>query len=114
MIDDVLRSQLQRFVADHSQGWNHDDWLRLLFHLSESGVDTADEDAIGLALEQERLRQTLSESGVKGLGPKRIEAVADHFKTLWRLREASWEEVAEIKGVTKALAQGIVDRLKGD
>lgn len=114
MIDDVLRSELQRFVQDHAEGWSHDEWLRFLFHLSESGVDTADEDAIGLALEQERLRHALSSAEIKGLGPRRIEAVTSHFGTLWNLRDASLEEVAGVRGITGPLARGIVDRIQGD
>ncbi len=112
MKSDALHEELRKFVRDHPHGWGHDDWLRLLFHLSENGVDTADEDAIGLALEGERLRRTLADLGVKGLGPKRIEAVAEHFGTVWNLKDASWEAVAEVQGVSGTLAREMVKRIR--
>lgn len=112
MSEEDLHSELRRFVQDHPNGWSHDDWLRLLFQLSELGYDTADEDRIGLALEQQRLARALAETRLKGLGPKRIDALAEHFKTLWNLKDASPEEVAGVPGVPQALAQRIVERLR--
>jgi hypothetical protein len=112
MISDALHKELRRFVRDHPHGWGHDDWLRLLFHLSENGVDTANEDAIGLALEGERLKNTLANLGVKGLGPKRIEAVADRYGTVWNLKDASWEAVAELPGIPETLARELVRRIR--
>ena len=112
MIDETFQTELQDFVQDHPHGWSHDDWLRFLYQLSEAGVDTVDEDAIGLALERERLKQTLARLNLKGLGPRRIETVVDHFKTLWNLQDASWETVGEIRTIPRAMAQEIVDRVR--
>lgn len=107
-----LPTQLRQFVQDHASGWKHDEWLGLLFQLSESGFDTVDEAGIGLALEHERLVQTLAKMDIKGLGPKRIEALADHFGTLWNLMDAPPEAVAEAPGVPSALAHRIIEVLQ--
>lgn len=112
MSEDDLNLELVRFLQDHPDGWSHDDWLRLLFQLSEHGYDTADEDRIGLALERQRLTRALADKKLGGLGPRRIEAVAEHFKTLWNLRDASLDEVARVPGVPKALARSIVESFR--
>jgi hypothetical protein len=53
-LDDGLGAELDRFVADHPGGWNHDDWLGLLGSLRERGYETSDQDTLGLALEGRR------------------------------------------------------------
>lgn len=112
MATDRLTRELRVFVKEHLHGWSHDEWLGLLFYLSESGIDTADEAALGLALERERLTQILANLDIKGLGPKRREALATRFGTLWALMEASPEEIAEVPGVLPALARQISDVLQ--
>jgi hypothetical protein len=52
--DNGLGSELDRFVSEHPDGWNHDDWLGLLGNLRDRGFETSDPDAIGLALEGRR------------------------------------------------------------
>lgn len=52
--DDRLNAELDRFVAEHPGGWNHDEWLGLLGTLRDRGYETSDQDAIGLALEDRR------------------------------------------------------------
>jgi hypothetical protein len=111
-MDESLKKELRVFLQEHPEGWSHDDWLRLLFHLSEAGYDTVDEDGIGLALERERLARSLDELGVKGLGPRRIEAVVEHFDTLWNLKAASPETVAETPGVPKTVARELAERIQ--
>lgn len=112
MAADALLTELRAFLSDHPNGWSHDEWLGLLFHLSESGIDTSDEDHIGLALERERLHRTLENLDIKGLGPKRREAIASQFGTLWNLMSASEDDVAAVPGLTRSLAHQISDVLQ--
>lgn len=103
-----MHDHLQAFIEAHPEGWNHDAWLGLLAELEGAGVDVSDPDAIGFALETERLATELRQRAVQGLGPKRIEAVVDRFGTLWNLRQAEAEDVAEIKTIPGALAERVV------
>ncbi len=107
-----ISAELNRFLQEHPGGWTHDDWLGLLYHLSESGIDTTDEDGIGLALEHQRLVNILDHVEIKGLGPKRIEAIANHFGTLWNLMGASPEEVEGVPGVPATLSRQVADNLQ--
>jgi hypothetical protein len=112
MATENLLSEIRRFVLDHPQGWRHDEWLGLLYHLSQNGINTENEESIGLVLERERLLQTLGNLSIKGLGQKRREALATHFGTLWSLMEASPEEIAQVPGVPRSLADQIADVLQ--
>lgn len=100
-----MRETLRSFVADHPEGWGHGHWEDLLHRLSEDGIDTAQPDQIGLELERERIRLVLEDSGIRGLGPKRREAVAERFGSLWHLRHASVEELSERSEIPKGLAE---------
>ena len=99
-----MQRQIQAFVEAHPDGWGHHEWLGLLADLESAGEDVSDAEAIGARLEEERLGATLRGFGVKGLGPKRIEAVVDRFGTLWSLSQASADDIAEIKTIPSALA----------
>jgi len=107
-----LATEIQCFVDEHPGGWNHDDWLGFLHTLSEGGHDTSDSDAIGLALERERLSQHLEGMKIKGLGSKRIAALAGHFGTQWNFRSASQDEFAQIPKVPRAMAEQILEALR--
>jgi hypothetical protein len=106
-----MLSQIRAFVEAHPEGWGHEEWLGLLAELGAAGVDVSDPDAIGATLEHERLAARLSGLDVKGLGPKRIEALADRYRTLWILRHASAEDVASIKTVPTDVAERVVEAL---
>ena len=108
---DLLR-ELRSFVMEHPHGWSHDEWLGLLYHLTQKGIDTDDEKGIGLVLERERLMHTLGNLSIKGLGPKRREALAARFGSLWNLMEASPEEIAQVPGIHRSLADQISDVLQ--
>ena len=112
MATDTLAQEVRQFVHDHPHGWSHDDWLGLLSHLSRNGVSTEDEGAIGLVLERERLVRTLSNIEIKGLGPKRTAALAAEFGSLWSLMEASADRIAQVPGVSRALAVQISEVLQ--
>ncbi len=79
MTTDKLMLELRRFAEEHPQGWGHDDWLGLLDSLASQGHDVADRDGVGAALERERLRHTLQRMEMKGLGPKRMDALGEPF-----------------------------------
>ena len=107
-----LDAEIGHFVSRHPEGWNHDQWSGFLHHLAEVGHDVSDSDAIGMALEKERLTLTLRGMEIKGLGPKRIEGLASHFGTLWNLMSASREEVAGLPNISETLAEQILDVLQ--
>jgi len=112
MTTDPFSREIRYFVREHPHGWSHDEWLMFLYHLSQTGVDTEDEAAIGMALERERLTHTLGNMEIKGLGPKRREALASRFGTLWDLMEASPEEISRVPGVPRSLATQIAEVLQ--
>ena len=106
-----IREHLTAFVESHPHGWDHGDWIGLLQALDEDGVDVSDPDGLGLQLESTRLGWELRRRGVPGLGPKRIDAVVDRFGTLWSLKQASAQEIAEIPTIHKSLAEKLSDAL---
>ena len=107
-----ISSEVRRFVQEHPDGWGHDDWTGFLMHLAHEGHDVSDPDGIGLRVEHARLVQVLSRLEVKGLGPKRTRAIADHFGTVWNLTCASSEEMAGTAGIPWALADQISKALQ--
>jgi excinuclease ABC subunit C len=52
-------------------------------------------------------------SEVPGLGPARVKVLLAHFGSVSRLRAASADEIAEVRGVGPSLAGAIVARLNG-
>jgi hypothetical protein len=100
-----LRADLRAFVTARPAGWGHEDWISFLDHLRERGHDTSDPDAIGLALERERLAATLG--GVGGMGPRRVEAVVRRYDTLWSARRADVDELAALPGMNRSLAEKV-------
>lgn len=53
-------------------------------------------------------------SDVPGLGPARVKVLLAHFGSVARLRAASADEIAEVRGVGPSLAAAIVGRLSED
>lgn len=102
-----FRAQLRTFVENHAGGWSHHDWLGLLAELTDAGVDTSDPSRIGAELEHERILRVLETVDVKGLGPKRREALADRFGRLHDLRQASVEQIAELPTFHQGLADAV-------
>lgn len=114
MANDIngFRARLRDFVTGHEQGWNHHEWLELLCQLTDAGVDTTDPDAIGTALEHERVLVFLEGLQVKGLGPKRREAVAARFGRVWDLRHATVDEIAAIPTFQQDLAEALYEAIR--
>lgn len=110
--DKLLRERARDFVARHPDGWSHDEWLALLSELRNAGVDTGNHEAIGAALEHERLLMVLENAGVKGLGPKRREALAGRFGRLWDMKHASVEEIAALPSFHRSLAEAVHQALR--
>lgn len=107
-----FREQLRDFVNGHREGWTHHDWLGLLAQLTDAGADTSDPDAIGTELERQRVLAYLETLDVKGLGPKRREAVAERFFRIWDLQHASVEALAQVPSFTKTLAKALHQALR--
>jgi hypothetical protein len=102
-----VQKRFRGFLAEHPGGWGHEDWVTLLEELSDAGVDISREDEIGLTLERERVKAFLEGTGVKGLGPKRRDALASRFGRLWDLEHATVDELAEIPTVPRSLAEAV-------
>ena len=107
-----MKKRLRAFVERHPEGWNHDEWLALLAELEQDGTDVAQPADLGLQLEKARLAWELDRRSVKGLGPRRSEALVERFQTLWSLREASVEDVAGVPAIPRALAEKVVAALR--
>jgi len=104
----TLSDSLKDFVVSHPDGWGHGDWEEFLHDLKRKDLDTADEVAIGAALEREHLLAKLDRASVKGLGPKRRSVLADRFGRLWDLQQASAEDVAREGGLPQPLAEELL------
>ena len=100
-----LRADLRAFVQARPSGWGHDDWVTFLDHLRERGHDTTDSEAIGLALERERLAATLER--IPGMGPRRVQAVVARYDTLWSACRADVDEIAALPGMNRSLAEKV-------
>lgn len=107
-----MKERLREFVERHPDGWNHEEWTGLLAELEHSGADTIDPERVGRALERTRLEWELARRSVKGLGPKRSEALAERFGTLWRLRQASVDDVAQVPTINRSLAEKVVQAMQ--
>ena len=107
-----MKERLRAFVERHPEGWNHEEWMGLLMDLQQDGADVGDPEQVGRALERTRLEWELARRTVKGLGPKRSDAIVARFGTLWRLRQASVDEVAEVPTITRTLAEKVVQAMQ--
>lgn len=108
---DALDARLKDFVDGHIHGWSHEDWHRLLEHLAADGHDVSDRGDLGLRLERAHILATLERLALPGIGPRRREHVADRFASLWQLRHASVEEIAETPTFHRGLAETLHDGL---
>jgi hypothetical protein len=100
-----LTRDLRDFASGRPQGWEHDDWLNFLESLRSRGHNVHDTEAIGIALEKERLDLALS--GVRGMGPQRRKALVEHYGTVWNLRNAEVEEIAGVAKMPRSLAEHV-------
>ena len=104
--------EVRRFVEEHPQGWGHEDWLEFLHRLNETGYEVGDPDGLGLEVERERLAQVLSRIELKGLGPKRREALTTQFGSLYNLCSTDGEQIARLTGIPRALADEVSKTLR--
>ena len=49
---------------------------------------------------------------VEGIGPRRKKDIMKHFGSMKRLREASVDEIAAVKGVSEDVARALYDTLR--
>lgn len=108
---EALEEQLKDFADRHIHGWGHDDWNHLVHELTSAGHDVSDRDTLGLRLERAHILATLERLDLKGIGAKRRERIADGFPTLWRLRQATVDELAEVPTIHRGLAEQLHDAL---
>jgi hypothetical protein len=108
---EMMTARLHAFVESHPDGWNHEQWLGLLAELEGDGLEVSEHAEIGAELERTRLSWELERRGVPGLGPKRTQALAKRFGTLWRLRHASVDDVARVPSFNRALAERVIGAL---
>ena len=101
----ALQAEIERFVAGHPEGWDHEEWAGLVDELRAAGYDVSDEAAIGLAAERARLAAMLGQ--VKSVGPQRIKVIIDRYETIWSLRGAPAEELAASTKIPLAVAERI-------
>lgn len=106
-----LRKDLRAFAGARPDGWGHDDWLRFLEDLEQRGHNINDRDAIGSMLERERLVLALEK--VPGVGPRRVQSIADRYGYLWRLRETNAEQLAREANVPQAVAERVIGAIGG-
>jgi len=100
-----LKKDLRDFASGRPQGWSHADWEAFLAHLSSRGHDTSNADAIGLALERERLALALQQ--VDGLSAQQVKTLANRFTTLWSLRNAEVEDIEAAAKIPRDVAERI-------
>jgi hypothetical protein len=106
---DQLQADLRAFAIARPAGWNHEDWMSFLGHLSEKGHDVSDQQVIGARLERERLAVALE--AIEGLGPRRVQSLVDRFQTMWSMRHAPAADVATVAGMTRPLAERIAQHM---
>lgn len=106
---DLLRD-LRDWAAPRLSGWTHVDWTGLLDNLRGRGHDVSDTESVGRALERERLRLVLE--GVEGLGPRRADTLVERYGTLWSVRQVSAEEIAASTGISRTLADRVVQTVR--
>ena len=51
---------------------------------------------------------------IPGIGPKRKKALIDHFKSIEKIKLASLEDLTQVNGISKKVAQDIYDYFKGE
>jgi len=107
----MMTKQLRAFVEAHPDGWDHDAWLALLRDLDNAGEDVSEPDHLGRELERTRLEWELQRRSVPGLGPKRSEALVERFGTLWKLKHASVDDVAQLPSINRSLAEKVVSAI---
>jgi hypothetical protein len=105
-----LRTEARGFVSGRPQGWNHDEWLGFLDDLRGRGHNVEDRDAIGSLLERERLAVTLEK--VPGLGAQRVKSISERYGNVWRLKDASVDDLTRDTKIPRPLAERILETLR--
>lgn len=105
-----LRADVRGFVSGRPQGWNHDEWLSFLEDLRGRGHNIEDRDAVGSLLERERLSVILEK--VPGIGAQRVRSVAERYGNVWRLKDASADELSRDANIPRPLAERILDSVR--
>jgi hypothetical protein len=102
-----LQARLRQFVQDSGGQWDHGAWERLLHALHGEGYETADVAGIGRELERQRVVVVLESARIKGLGPKRVAALAERYGTLPALAAADEACISATLEKNRPLARSI-------
>lgn len=105
-----LKKDLREFASARPQGWNHEDWLEFLESLQTRGHNISDREAIGVALEKERLHLALA--ALKGIGPQKRESLAEYYGNIWQLRHADLDEITRVGNIQRKDAERIKSELR--
>jgi hypothetical protein len=100
-----LRQDLREFATARPQGWGHEDWLRFLEGLRDRGHNIEDREAIGIALERERLDLALSR--FDELPEEGRSTLVERFQTLWSFRNADVDAISSIAGIPREVADRV-------
>lgn len=106
-----LRRDLRDFASGRPEGWNHEDWMGFLEHLQSRGHNVNDRDQIGAALERERLSLALEQ--VQGMGPARVNSIAERYGNIWSLRNTSVDDLARDADIPHPLAERVLESVRG-
>lgn len=106
-----LRQDLREFASGRPDGWNHEDWMGFLEHLQSRGHNINDRDQIGTMLERERLAVVLER--VQGMGPARVNSIAERYGNIWNLRNTSAEDLSRDASIPQPLAEKVVQAVRG-
>ncbi|MCA9737595.1 MAG: hypothetical protein KC645_08230 [Gemmatimonadetes bacterium] len=107
--DRTLQGHVDGFLDRHPDGWDHHAWEGLLRDLHSNGVSVSDPADLGRQLEEERLRRWLARLELKGLGPRRADALSRTFGSVWALRQADTDAIATVPTIPRALAERICE-----
>jgi excinuclease ABC subunit C len=88
----------------------HDVGLALLMRIRDEAHRFAND--FNADLRSRKLKESLLDE-MPGLGPKRKEALLAHFGSIQKLRQATFEELAQVAGVSDKLAAEIAKFLEG-
>jgi hypothetical protein len=100
-----LRKELRRFVAEHPQGWGHEQWLSLVESVRTRGYPMDDAVQIGRLLEREHLSVKLK--GIPGVGQQRIQALIEQYGSIRNLLNTDPSELAQSIKAPHELAERI-------
>jgi hypothetical protein len=106
---DGVEAELRRFVDEHPDGWDHEQWISLVESLRERGHESHDPNGIGARLEGVRLAARVT--GIPGVGSHRIRTLVDRYGSIWNVRAATADDLARSLHAPRKVAERVLDGL---